>query len=462
MTTGAARRRARLGLRSRVTIAFAAGAAVLSGVLAGATYGLADHYLLDQRQSSALNQAFVNARLLKQDLTAPSTDVATALSSLTPAQGTRSLLYRDGRWFSTSITVGRSALPTDLVDAVRSGSVATQRIPIQGGPALAVGIPLPAVGADYFEVHSLSELARTLDVLGLVLLIAALVTTVGGAAVGRWASGRLVRPLTNVAEVAAAISQGDLGHRLPMPSDPELDRLVGSFNEMVDALQKRIERDARFASDVSHELRSPLTTVQASVEVLEVFRATLPRDGQRALGLLEAEIGRFSGMVQDLLEISRLDAGAGNLDLEELSLVELVAGTVAAHTGGQVPVQARLECDMAIRADRRRLQRVLVNLLDNARIHGGGAVAVVLEADGARARIMVDDAGPGIPPPERDRIFERFYRGPAAGRRADATGTGLGLALAQEHVRAHGGSITVHERPGGGARVVVDLPWGAG
>ena len=453
------RPRPRLGLRSRVTVAFAAGAAGLSGVLAGATYGFAHHYLLDQRQSSAVDQSYQDASLVKSGLGAPAANVATVLSSLTLAQGTRSLIYRDGRWFSTSVAVGRSVLPAGLVNTVRAGGPARQRISIGGVPAVAVGVPLPAVAGEYFEVHSLAELVRTLDLLALVLSVAAVATTLGGVAVGRWASARLLRPLTDVADVATAISRGALGRRLSAAPDPDLDPLVVSFNEMVDALERRIERDARFASDVSHELRSPLTTVQTSLEVVEIFRASLPPDGQRALRLMAVEVGRFSGMVQDLLEISRMDAGAADLDLQSELLDELIVNTVAAHTGGTVPVEVDPSAEgTTVSVDRRRVQRIVANLLDNARIHGAGAVLVRIEQDGQWVRIAVDDAGPGVPAEEHERIFERFYRGPTAGRRADGSGTGLGLALAAEHVKAHRGRLSVDDRPGGGARFVIELP----
>jgi len=166
-------------------------------------------------------------------------------------------------------------------------------------------------------------------------------------------------------------------------------------------------------------------------------------------------------MVQDLLEISRLDAGAASLDLEEVPLDELVVNTVATHSGGAVPVRVDpTAARTTISADRRRIQRVIANLLDNARIHGRGAVLVSVETERGRARITVDDAGPGVAPEERSRIFDRFYRGAASGRRSEGSGSGLGLSLTKEHVRAHNGEITVEERPGGGARFTVDLPVG--
>lgn len=451
----------RSGLRTRVTIAFAAGAAALSGCLAGGTYAVAHHYLLSERQSTAEFQAFTDARLVKQELAVLDTNVTGVLSSLEPGADTRSLIYRGGTWYSTSVSVGHSALPTALLSVVRSGTAATQRVMLDGSPAIAIGLPLPAVDTYYFEVHSLSELARTLDVLAAVLGLAALVTTVGGLVMGRWASGRLVNPLREVARVAEAISHGGLDRRLAAVGDSDLAPLVTSFNEMVEALSHRIERDTRFASDVSHELRSPLTTLQASIGVLDNFRSSLPSEGAKALDLLGTEIQRFSVMVQDLLEISRIDAAAAGLELEELPLDEVVTHTVAAFSHRSIPVQVEPGAKgTVIRADRRRLQRVLVNLLDNADKYGRGAVAVSVGCADGRAWINVDDAGPGVLPAERQKVFERFYRGAVAGRRSEGTGTGLGLALASEHVRAHSGRIWVEDSPAGGARFSFELPVG--
>jgi two-component system sensor histidine kinase MtrB len=455
-----------LGLRARVTFAFTAGAAALSGLLAGTTYALVHHYLLAQREEVATTQTYSDARLVKAGLALPGTNVAGVLSSLPLGQGTLSLLYRHGQWYSASVAVGEiprtsrpPSLPPALVTMVSAGTPARQRVISEGQPAVAIGLPVRAAGADYFEVHSLTELSRTLGLLALVLVVSALATTVGGVLVGRWASRRLVRPLSRIADVAAAIAGGALEQRLPRGDDPDLDVLSASFNEMVSALQRRIERDARFASDVSHELRSPLTTVQATVELLQVFRGQLPPEGNRALDLLKAEVGRFSSMVQDLLEISRFDAGAANLDLEELPLDDLVVNSVATYSAGTIPVEVASSARGAlVRADRRRIQRVLVNLLDNARRYAGGAVLVSVGRRAGWLAVCVDDAGPGVAGQEREQIFERFYRGAAAGRRAEGFGSGLGLALANEHIKAHQGRLNVEDRPGGGARFVMELP----
>jgi two-component system, OmpR family, sensor histidine kinase MtrB len=461
-----ARPRRRFGLRPRVTVAFATGAAVLSAALSLTTFALVHHYLLGERQSTAVHEAYVHARVLKRDLTYAGANLGEALSSVIDAQGTTALAYRQGEWYSASVSLGESletsrpgSLPASLVKMVNDGTPASQRVISQGQPAIVVGIPLASVHADYFEIQSLAELDHTLTLLAVVLFSCSAATTVGGLLVGRWASGRLVRPLHSIADVAAAIAGGALDQRLPPSDDPDLSVLAASFNEMVAALEERIRRDARFASDVSHELRSPLTTVQATVELLEASRASLSPDSRRALDLLSAEIRRFSEMVQDLLEISRFDAGAANLDLEELPLDDLVANTVAAYSGGSVPVTVTPQAHGTwLLGDRRRLQRVFVNLLDNAQAYGGGAIDVRVDRHGNEAEVAVEDGGPGVQPAERVAIFERFYRGAASGRRSGSTGTGLGLALVAEHVKAHHGRVHVTDRPGGGARFIVSLP----
>ncbi|MGH9106982.1 MAG: HAMP domain-containing sensor histidine kinase, partial [Acidimicrobiales bacterium] len=437
----------RFGLRARVMAAFAAVIAALSGALAVTTYALVHHYLLDEREHSAVHQTYLNARVVRRDLANAGLGVDDVLSSLSEAQGTTALFYQGGKWYSAAVAVGAEArssrpsgLPAELVEMVGGGTPARQRVIFRGEPAVAVGVPLPSVGADYFQVSSLSELSRTLGLLAWVLLGCALATTAAGLLVGRWASGRLIRPLSTISDVAAAIAGGALDQRLPLEGDPDLAVLATSFNEMVGALEDRIKRDARFASDVSHELRSPLTTVEASIELLRSWQADLPADGRRVLDLLSAEVNRFSAMVQDLLEMSRFDAGAGKLDSEEVALDDLVSNTVAAYTGKAVPVVVEATARGTwVMGDPRRLQRVLVNLLDNARAHGGGAVAVRVGRRGGEAEVTVEDAGPGVPRSERGAIFERFYRGAAAGRRGGSSGTGLGLALVAEHVKAHHG-----------------------
>jgi signal transduction histidine kinase len=230
---------------------------------------------------------------------------------------------------------------------------------------------------------------------------------------------------------------------------------------MADALQGRIERDARFASDVSHELRSPLTTLATTVGVLASRRDELPERSRAALDLLTADVDRFQRLVEDLLEISRYDAGVADLHLEDVSLTELVTRAVASVDGPPVELGPGARQDgLPIAADKRRMTQVIKNLVENAARYGGGATRVIVDAGHYVARVAVDDEGPGVAPEERDAIFERFFRGSAAGqRRGGGQGSGLGLSLVTEHVRLHGGRVWVEDNPVGvGARFVVEIP----
>jgi signal transduction histidine kinase len=264
-----------------------------------------------------------------------------------------------------------------------------------------------------------------------------------------------------VSVAAEAIASGALDTRLETVDDVDLTTLVNSFNDMARGLQERIERDARFASDVSHELRSPLMTLSASIEVLEKRRDEMPDRAQAALDLLVADVARFHQLVEDLLEISRFDAGVVRLELDEVRLAELVMQAVAASTDHDVPVELDAElAGVVVEADKRRLVRVIANLIDNAHKYAGGATSVSLRKTDGRVEIAVEDAGPGVAPADREIIFDRFSRGGGAGRRGSGEGVGLGLSLVAEHVRLHGGRVWVEDRLDGapGARFVVELP----
>jgi two-component system sensor histidine kinase MtrB len=449
----------RLSLRARVTAGFALGALALSVTLAVVTYGLASSYLLRQREASTLRQAAVNARLVQVNLRAPAPDVPEILDALQTPAGSESVLARSGRWYATSLAVGRDELPVALREQVLTGTPALQRFRLRDGPRLAIGIPLPERDGAYFEVFTLAELESTLRTLALSLAGGAAVTTLLGMLLGRWASGRALRPLADVSHAAAAIAGGRLDTRLTADDDASLAVLALSFNHMADALERRIERDARFASDVSHELRSPLTTMVSAAELLERRRDQLSARGREALDLLTAELLRFQQLVQDLLEISRVDAGRVDLALEPVRLAELVGHAVRTRWP-DLPVDVAPEAAaLAVSADKRRLGQVLANLLDNADRYAGGAVRIAVERAGRAVRIAVEDAGPGVAPAHREHIFERFSRGSGGGNRASAGGgTGLGLALVQEHIRLHGGTVWYEDRLGGGARFVVELP----
>ena len=468
-----------LGLRARVTATFAIGAFGLSTIMAGITYFSARQSFLNERQAAVQRQAFANASLIQSSLRSPSTQVKQFLESVDAVSGSSSVLHKGGQWFATSISVGQSAIPVDERSMVLSGTPASQLFAIGGTPQVVIGVPLPAIHATYFEVFSLDELAGTLRTLAFALATAALVTTLAGAVVGRWASGRALRPLAGVIDAAVAIAGGELGTRVEAGDDVDLQELAAAFNQMTANLEERIEREARFTSDVSHELRSPLTTLAATVGVLEGHRDELAPRARRALDLLDGDLQRFTRMVDDLLEISRFDAGSAELSLDEVDPGELVRRAVA----GSAPIGQDAEGPtppfpvdvgpgvegLRLRVDKRRFERVMANLVENASLYAGGVSRVIVARHPAdingvgpaqSIRVIVEDRGPGVPPHERQHLFERFYRGGRAGQRASSEGTGLGLSLVAEHVRLHGGAVWIEDAPEQGTRFVVELPLG--
>jgi two-component system, OmpR family, sensor histidine kinase MtrB len=461
----------KLGIGARITAVFGLGALILSILMGGLSYFTVRHFLLAGRESTAQHQAFNNAVLVRSSLeqgTKPPQYVS-LLAHIDAGSDAHSVLYHRSKAYESSLSVSAS-IPNQLRTDVLAGKAATQtyRTP-QGAAEIVVGVPIPSVHVSYLEVFDLSDLDHTLRVLGLTLFVAGVVTTLLGTGLGRFASVRSLRPLADVSRAAGAIAGGDLDTRLDADAaDPDLEGLTNSFNAMVDQLQERIEREARFNSDVSHELRSPLTTLAAAMEVLEADRENLPPRSQRALQLLSDDLRRFQRMVGDLLEMSRADAGSVDIFLEEVNVSELVQrsvetgfGHMVGHAPGGPP---EVQIDPAVRSwrvgvDKRRFERVIVNLMENADHYGGGASVIAVRPGGDnQVEVTVDDNGPGIDPRERLKIFERFYRGSASGKRGTGTGTGLGLALVAEHMRVMHGDVRVESSASGGARFILTLP----
>jgi two-component system sensor histidine kinase MtrB len=439
------------GLRWRVTVAFGVLSLAVSAVLSLLIWSVLSSYLVTQRESMAVAEGEIGRTVVEEGLVSRAGLVTAPLDGLPTTRSTASLCLVGGQWYSTSPRVPASSLPTDLVTAVTNGQESTQRLELDGGLVLAVGMPLTPAHAGFFEVFPLTDLDQTLRTLSTALVLGAAATALLGAALGRSASRLALRPLAELGSVAAAVAEGRLDARLQTGRDPDLGPLGASFNRAVAELEHRVAADSRFAVDVSHELRTPLTTMLNSMQVIKHREASLPDSVREPLDLLAEELERFRRLVVDLLEMARHDAGEG-LVLEEVNLADLVR-TAADHTAGR-PVTEPCP-PLLTRVDKHRLERVVTNLVANAESHGGGVVAVRLRRRGSVARIEVDDAGHGVAPDQRTRIFDRFSRAAGGG---DGGGLGLGLAIVQRHVALHGGSVAVEDRPGGGARFVVELP----
>ena len=372
-------------------------------------------------------------------------------------------------------------VPAGLAERVtRRGELAYVyiRSPVDPGRMLVVGAPIRIDQSDVgpqqayffyplnFQEETLAKLSNFLLIVGAGLLAAVVIL----AAIS---IGRVLKPIQRARDVAEEIAAGNLAARIPQAtSQDDFGKLAESFNRMTDNLAQKIGElehvgslQARFVSDVSHELRTPLATVRMAADYIHAARAGLPPDAQRAAVLLERELERFENLLEDLLEISRFDAGVINLEPVEVdvsSLLDEVVDALDPIAHGR-KVDVGLEVDRRqgqplVAADPRRLDRVFSNLVKNAIEHTvEGDVRIWV---GRRARdvvVTVADEGEGIPAEDLPHIFERFYRADVH-RARTLGGTGLGLAIALENVNLHRGSIDVQSEVGRGSTFTVTLP----
>jgi signal transduction histidine kinase len=305
--------------------------------------------------------------------------------------------------------------------------------------------------------QSLAEVDTTVDNLTTLMYVVVplLVLLV---AFGVWYfAGRALRPVEAIRAEAAAITGTTMYRRVPEPgTDDEIGRLARTMNAMLERLELSSQRQKQFVSDASHELRSPLASIRANLEVAlrNSSTADWPSVARRAL----AEDQRMEDTVAELLELARLDesSSAARLDtLPDVDLDELVLDeAIQPH---RVPVDVTRVSGGRVHGRRDQLSRMVRNLVDNAARHADSRVELSLRERQDVVELLVDDDGPGVPVGDRERVFERFTR-LDDGRARDAGGLGIGLAIVQAVVEQHGGSISIDDAPIGGARFTVHLP----
>jgi two-component system sensor histidine kinase MtrB len=295
------------------------------------------------------------------------------------------------------------------------------------------------------------------------LLLLAVITALAFAA-----SQPVLLPVRRLARAAQRMSGGDLSVRIEPRGRDELAQLVTSFNEMASALEEKVgelermeARARQFAGDVSHELRTPLTAMTAVAGILHEHPG-LTGDAAEAARLVQQEVRHLNRLVEDIIEISRFDAGTAQLVTDETDVANAVAQCLRARDWSDV--RTDVPAGLTARLDRRRFDVILANLVGNALRHGGPPVTVKAEVqpDGRGGRhlaVEVQDHGHGLPPAAVPHIFDRFYKADTA--RARSEGSGLGLAIARENARLHGGQIHAGNHPDGGAIFTVSLPLSA-
>ncbi|MFI1970933.1 two-component sensor histidine kinase [Streptomyces cinnamoneus] len=474
------------GLRARLVVAFLLVAALSALATSALTFREARTAILKRTQDTAVTalRAQVNSQV--PDLGFPPDDKS--LVKLTQdldragqaLQWTTHVRYKDGPLLPAGFRGpgekgnpgGR--IPEGVREKVRDGIAAFQRVTVDGSPWLAIGLPVAFSGdtsqmsglevyaqvplrEDEVNVHALVDAAQS----GALPAVALAVVPALIAARG------VLRPVRELRRATQRITEGELDTRLKVTGGDELADLSRTFNDMAAALEenvaelRRMEANSRrFAADVSHELRTPLAAMTAVVDVLDEDAAGLDPDTAHAVRLISEETGKLARMVEDLMEISRFDAGAAALHLDEVDVAETVRKTLQAR-GWQDKVTARLPEGVRARLDPRRVDVVVANLVGNALRHGGEPVAVSVRAgrgDAGDERLLIEiaDRGEGIDPEVLPHVFDRFFKADAA--RVRSEGSGLGLAITLENVRLHDGTVRAANGPEGGAVFTVDLP----
>ena len=349
-------------------------------------------------------------------------------------------------------------------------------------PGIVVGsqVNLPSNGATYtlYYLFPLDEESRTLALVTRAMVTAGGLLLVLVAGLTWLVTRQVVTPIRMARRVAERLAAGQLQERLKVSGEDDLARLATSFNQMASNLQRQIRQleelsrlQRRFVSDVSHELRTPLTTVRMAGDVLHDARASFDPTTSRAAELLQTELDRFETLLVDLLEISRFDAGAAVLDVDDVNLVDVahrvVETTRALAEQRKVSVVVRAQQQPCLaEADIRRVERIVRNLVTNAIDHAeagarGTGIVVHVAADSHAAAIAVRDYGVGLEPGESAMVFNRFWRADPARARTSG-GTGLGLSISLEDTHLHGGWLQAWGRPGEGAQFRLTLPRRAG
>jgi two-component system, OmpR family, sensor histidine kinase MtrB len=341
------------------------------------------------------------------------------------------------------------------------------------GAALAVGVPL---GQDFqlYYAFPFTQQQGFLILIQRILIGVGLALVVLLAAIASLVTRWVVLPVRHAAQAAQRVSAGHLEERMQVLGVDDLAALATSFNEMAASLQAKLAEleelssvQRQFVSDVSHELRTPLSTIKMAADLLFESRKELDAAASRSAELLQSQLERFEELLVDLLEISRYDAGAATLEADLVDVCDLVRRS--ADDAQQLAEQRSSRIEFRLPAtgcfaevDRRRVERILRNILVNAVEHGEGKDVVVTAAlDSVAVAVSVRDYGVGLRPGEQQRVFERFWRADPARARTTG-GTGLGLAISQEDARLHGGWLQAWGEPGKGSVFRLTLPRVAG
>ncbi|MFD1930645.1 ATP-binding protein [Nonomuraea mangrovi] len=484
-----------LGLRARLLFAFALLCVVTAASVAGGSYVQARNAILQRTQDAAV-QAMTNR--LQAHYPLPSAEPGLAeldeiAGAATDQNSIAVAVYREmhaplapplapslasplapspGRWRPGERVpiLDLGMISPELRQVVASGQTAWQRVVWQGEPFLIIGTPLLIVerartrmsGIEVYTARSLLPEQRSIDGLATSAWLTGGAALAFAVILALLATRGVLRPVRELGWAARLLGEGEMRTRIVVRGSDELADVAHTFNNTAAELERHVkqlrdmEADARrFVADVSHELRTPLAALAAVADILDEEAAALPEPVGRAARLVSQETLNLTGLVNDLIEISRFDSGVAALALNEIDVAELVRATLRTR-GWSESVHTELPSSVTVRLDPRRVDVILANLVGNALRHGEPPVSVRLRVDPDWIALEVLDHGPGLDEAVLPHVFDRFYKASAA--RARSEGSGLGLAIARENARLHRGDLTVTNAPDGGAKFTLRLP----
>lgn len=473
-------------LRLRLVVVFAVAALSAAVVVSGISYWLNREAVLTRAQDAALDD--FRKMLGDHAGTLPPgprcdqlRDAANAMADTTQNYAVL-LIDQDGGGGRCQVTSDDAFtladVPGTLREAVREERAVDeansaphhlywQRVTQGDTPYLVAGATVIGDGPTGYLLKSLEPEQDDLNSLAWSLAIASALALVGSVLLAQAAASTVLRPVQRLGDAARRLGEGKLDTRLTVSGNDELADLSRTFNSAAASLERRVaelsareQSSRRFVADMSHELRTPLTAISAVTEVLEEESENLDPMIAPAVQLVVSETRRLGDLVENLMEVTRFDAGTARLVLDDVDVAELVMACMDARAWLDA---VELDAPLGIRArlDPRRLDVILANLIGNALKHGGSPVRVAVRTEqtgGAGEVLVVEvaDRGPGIPGEVLPHVFDRFYKASASRPRSE--GSGLGLSIAQENAHIHGGRITARNAPGGGAVFTIRLP----
>ena len=454
------------GVRARLTATIVFLVVLTATVLGLAAYVFVDARLHQQTLDEARDQARFDLSVLAPTILVDNPPTADQIAALQAAFRFRSLqsiiVPVGGLPLSDPSTRDGTidTIPATVRQYVDEGQIAYSWQPVAGIPSLIIGGRVSGTGPAIYLIHDVAAIEDAVDQLRLALVVVGFVLALLAVVAARVVARGVLAPVDEASRAAERIEAGDLSARVPVTSTDEFGQWADRFNRMADSLEETIVRleaaqtqNRRFVADVAHELRTPVAALVAEASLLANHLDALPPEARRTGELVVHDIGRLRSLVEDLMELSRFDAAGEEVRVRPIDLGRVIRDVAAGRLR-----DADLELPdepTVIETDPRRLERILGNLLDNAREHASGALVVVrLRVARDEVRIAVLDRGPGVPADRLERIFERFYMADPSRR----GGSGLGLAIAAEHAALLGGRLRARNREGGGLELELVLP----